>query len=413
MWLLLLMILVMPYESNPYLYISPSFLGIVQDFTVIKLLGLAGFAWALLKIAGGAVPEGVFTSRQAKLFALFVLGVVLAGVLSGSGFVAVSRYVSFLLFLPFVLVAVRTEDDLRRVLAAAALSLVLTFPYAIRQMVRFGDRLGVGLYEPNYFAANLALIIPVAVSLALTQRRPGHRALWLGGAGVLALSLVLTGSRGGFLGLLIAAAVFVYRRRGMAAALGLVTVLIVAALPTTLGERALSTLFEDRQADVGLEASNQAHMALFWGALRMIADSPLTGVGPYNFKELSSAYSGLDQRAIAHNSYLELAAELGIPVLVIFLSMVAATFRGLRRAVGAAGVMPDVAAWAEGMRSGLIGFLVAAAFISAQYEKWLWLVVFLTIVVERLALQRQHEALETTRRERTEVAALDPVPSPS
>lgn len=409
MWLLLVMILVMPYESNPYLYIGPTFLGIVQDFTAIKLLGMVGFAWALLEIAAGAVPEGVLRSRQAKLFAVFVAGVVVAGLLSGTGFLAVSRYVSFLLFLPLVLVAVRTEDDLRRVLTAIALSLILTFPYALRQMLRFGGRLGVGLYEPNYFAANLVLVIPVALAIALTQQRPGRRALWLGGVGVLVGSLLLTSSRGGFLGLLVAAAVFVYRRRGSAAALGLVAVLILAALPTALGERALATLFDSTQTDVGLEASNQAHMALFWGALRMITDSPLTGVGPSNFKTLSARYSGLDQSAIAHNSYLELAAELGLPVLVVFLLLVAATFRGLRPAIaGGDGAPGPLAAWAEGLRSGLIGFLVAATFISAQYEKWLWLVVFLTIVVERLALRRQHGAFEATRRARADTEALAP-----
>ena len=53
MWLLCLMILIMPYEANPYLYIAPNFLGIFPDFTVIKLLGLAGFAWAAVRTGTG------------------------------------------------------------------------------------------------------------------------------------------------------------------------------------------------------------------------------------------------------------------------------------------------------------------------------------------------------------------------
>ena len=35
-WLLLLIILIMPFEMSPYLYSSPSFLGMIPAFTVIK-----------------------------------------------------------------------------------------------------------------------------------------------------------------------------------------------------------------------------------------------------------------------------------------------------------------------------------------------------------------------------------------
>ena len=39
-----------------------------------------------------------------------------------------------------------------------ALAYVLVLPYAVRQMMRYGGRLGTGIYETNYFAANLVLI---------------------------------------------------------------------------------------------------------------------------------------------------------------------------------------------------------------------------------------------------------------
>jgi len=393
--LLLLLIFVMPFEHHPYLYIAPSLLGIIPDFTAIKALGLLGFGWAVLRIAGGAAPEGVLSSRQARLFLGLVGGIVLAGILSGTGFIAVARYVSLLLFMPFVLVTVRTHEDLRRVVYAMALSLAVTFPYAVRQMLRFDGRMGVGLYEPNYLAANLVLVLPLALAIASAQPTPGRRRFWLAVALTVTASLFLTSSRGGFLGLLVAGTVFVHRRRGPVAALAVVAALILAALPTTLGERALATLTGDDHETTGLEASNRAHMALLWGALRMITDAPLTGVGPYNFKALSAAYSGLDANFIAHNTWLELAAEAGLPVLVVFLLLAASVFRSLRRAVAGAaygGPAREMAAWAEGLRSGLVGFLVAGTFISAQYEKRFWLAVFLSIAMERLAVLRERDA---------------------
>jgi O-antigen ligase len=404
MWLLLLMVCVMPFETSPYLMIADSFLGIFQDFTVIKALGLVALAWALLRIASGDIDEGILSSLQAKLFIFFFAGVIVSGLLSGSGFVVVSKYLAFLFFLPFVLVSVRTHDDLRKVLYALAGTLILIFPYAYRQSLRFGDRLGIGFSETNYFAANLVLVLPLAFAIALQQRTSGRRRLWLLGSGVLLLEIFLTSSRGGFLGLLAASMVFVTRRRGFGSAFALAAAMIVAivVLPTDIGQRALATI-GGAQPPPGLEQSNQAHTALFWAGFRMIAAAPLWGVGPFNFKSLSGYYSGLDINFIAHNTFLEIAAELGIPVFVIFISLLLVAFGAFGRASRLRGSpqAEELAGWAEGLRAGLVGFLVAGTFISAEYEKYFWLVIFLSIVVDRLT--RRHEMEAVMARHSTEM----------
>jgi len=415
MWLLALMILIMPYEASPYLYIAPNFLGVFPDFTVIKLLGLVGFGWAMLRLASGHPNTALLTSRPAVLFLMFFFGVLFAGLVSGVGFVAVSRYLAFLTFLPFVLVSVESRRDLGRVLRAIVLSLVIVFPYALRQMIRYNERLGVGLYETNYFATILVLVIPLAFVFAAQAPDLLHRRLWTAAGLLLVLELFLTSSRGGFLGLLVAGTVFVYRRHGAMGAIALMAVLLLGLIvvPTELGSR-LWTVFESEQAaPAGLEASNKAHMALFFAALRMIADNPIFGVGPLNFRSLSTLYTGLPQANIAHNSFLEVAAEFGLPVFIVFVLLLWSTFRILNRAT-ALGASPDgrqLAGCAEGLRSGLTGFLVAGCFISAQYEKMLWLAVFLTIALGRFAAQvRVVEALES---EGDDDLALEPLPEPA
>ena len=390
-WLLLLMILIMPFEKSPYFYISPSFAGIITDFTVIKALGMLGFVWALFQIAirkdGG---EPIFGSPQAKLFSLLIVGIVISAALNGSALWAVAKYLAFIMFLPFVLVTVRTEEDLRRVLYTTVLSMTLIFPYALRQVGRYQGRLGVGLYEPNYLAANLVLIIPIAFAIAGSQPTRQKRWLWAAAGLVLVLSLFMTSSRGGFLGLLVAGMVFAYRRFGLKGALGILALLILAALPTDLGERSRATLDRHAEAPAGLEASNKAHEALFWGGLRMMVDAPVFGVGPQRFADYSRAYSGLDISYIAHNTYLELGAEAGLPVLLLYVLLVATTVAMLGRVAKLRG-RPEtrtLAAWAEGLRTGLIGFSISAGFISAQYEKYFWLAIFLSIVLTRLAALR-------------------------
>jgi len=415
MWLLALMILIMPYEASPYLYIAPNFLGVFPDFTVIKLLGLVGFAWAVTRLASGHPNTRLLSSRPATLFLLFFFGVLFAGLVSGSGFVAISRYLAFLTFLPFVLVSIESQRDLGRVLRVIVLTFLIVFPYALRQMIRYNERLGIGLYETNYFATILVLVIPLAFVFAAQATNPMRRRLWLATGFLLVLELFLTSSRGGFLGLLVAGMVFVYRRHGAMGAIAVMTLLLLGLIlvPTDLGSR-LWTVFDSEQAaPAGLEASNKAHVALFWAALRMIADNPIFGVGPLNFKSLSTLYTGLQQGNIAHNSFLEIAAEFGLPVFIVFVLLVGSTFRILNRATEL-GASPDgrqLAGWAEGLRSGLTGFLVAGCFISAQYEKMLWLAVFVTIVLGRFATEvRAAEAFEP---EGDDGLTLEPLPEPA
>jgi O-antigen ligase len=415
MWILLAMIFIMPFEANPYLYLAPNLLGVFPDFTVIKLLGLLGFAWAVVRLSAGDRNAPLLASRAARLFLIFFFGVLFVGLLSGSGFLAISRFLAFLTFLPFVIVAVQTPDDLRRVLKAMTLSLIVVFPYALRQMVRYDSRLGVGLYESNYFATILVLVIPIAFVFAVQAPDPLRRTLWTLGGLLLVLELFLTSSRGAFLGLLVASMVFVYRRRGIAGALAIVLILLagLVLVPTDLGAR-LWTIVGEGTADMpaGLEASNRAHEALFWAALRMIGDNPIFGVGPLNFKALSTQYTGLSQGNIAHNSFLEIAAEFGLPVLAVFLLLILRTFRTLNAAARLAGTDRGwrIAGWAEGLRSGLLGFLVAGFFISAQYEKMFWLAVFVTIVLGRFAREAAAEASEEP--EPGPDVVLEPVPQP-
>ena len=390
MWLLLLIILIMPFEMSPYLYISPSFLGVIPDFTVIKLLGMLGFAWAVFKIVmlnrRGRGGERVFESLPAQLFGAMFTGVVVSAILNESPMFAITKYLVFVFFLPFVLVTVREEKDLRRAMMTIVIAMTLVFPYAFRQMGRYDGRLGVGLYEPNYLAANLVLIIPIALSIASYQPTKPRHIAWAAAGGVLTVALLLTSSRGGFIGLLVAGMLFAYRRIGWRGAIFALLILIVAVSPTDLGQRALATIDPTAPKPPGVEESTLAHTALFWGGIRMMIDAPFFGVGPQRFRDYSQAYSGLDVPYIAHNTYLELAAETGLPVLMVFILLLVATIAKLARIarLGAQPGMREIAAWADGLRTGLIGFAVAGGFISGQYEKFFWLAMFLSIVVGRL-----------------------------
>ena len=427
MRLLLLMFAIMPYEQSPYLLLGENLFGLFVGFTVIKALGLLGFGWAALRLASGDAMTYRLGAPQATRFFVFLVAVATLGLLHGSGFqYVIGRYIAYAVFLPFVVVAVRTQADLGRVLTWLVWSYVAVLPYGVRQMLRFDDRLGVGVYEANYLATILVLLVPVAFAFASLQRVPSRRWLWIGAGLTLVLMIVLTGSRGGFVGLVAAGVVFVYRRRGLAAAALVLVVLVfgVLALPTELSTRALATISGDgSRLPTELEASNRAHVGLFWAALRMISESPLAGVGPENFKDLSRLYTGLAQANMAHNMFLEIAAEMGLPVLVIFILVLASAFRAFGSAAGlsapgarqrGSSEAAELGVWAEGLRSGLTGYVVAGCFISAEYEKILWITIFLSIVVADLARRQRAAAVAETPMPSAAIEPIDgALPQPS
>jgi O-antigen ligase len=271
--------------------------------------------------------------------------------------------------------------------------MVVVFPYALRQMYRYGERLGVGLYESNYFALILVLLLPLPFVFA-RGARGSARVAWLAATALIALQLTLTGSRGGFLAFLLTGTLLflrVARKPLSALAAGAVVVLVfLLAVPNPLTHRLLASGLSGEVRDGGVEASTRQRLAVLRGGLQMVTEHPLAGVGLGAFKGQLPSYTETEESKIAHNTYLELAAELGLPALIAFLSLVVATLRSLERAAHFAdqASRADLRDLALGLQAGIAGYLLGAFFLSAQYEKFFWLVMFLSICVERIARRK-------------------------
>jgi O-antigen ligase len=401
MRILLLMIVLMPFERNPYLYIAQSFLGIIPDFTAIKAVGLLGLGWAASQASGG-VRLGLLKSAQARALAAFIVLVTFLSVVNGAGVLVANRILSTVLFLPLVLAAVRNARELRRVLMLCAAIYVLVLPYSYRNAMRFGGRLGTGLSEANYLALNLVLLLPLAVVFARVSRP--RSTLWVVAAAVLALEIFMTGSRGGFVGLVAVAVLLILRfaKRRLLITTGMIALLVVGLflVPTTMSERLLGSVLGDEIERADVAVSNAQRQAVLIAGLRMIVANPVSGVGLGQFKDEMMHYVTPDAAPhIAHNTYLEIAAELGVPALIVFLTIPVATYLSLRRSEQLA-----ITAGARGLRDfavaleiGLCGYLVSATFLSAQYEKFFWLVVFLSICLERIARVAARDVAATPR----------------
>jgi O-antigen ligase len=109
-------------------------------------------------------------------------------------------------------------------------------------------------------------------------------------------------------------------------------------------------------------------LAIWSDGMSYFKESPLWGIGPRSF---GSRYG-----MTAHNSYLLVAAELGIAGYFLWMSMSVVTFVQLNRITQMADkFQPSLVRWASALRISLGGYLFTSFFLSRAYELPLYMLL--------------------------------------
>lgn len=396
-----LLVGLMPLEHNPLL---GTHLGAV---TTTKYLGLVCLLWALVK----GLRDSSALPRLRQPFAWCLYGLTAWAALSYGLMSRIQRpllaspaasYFSFLLLLPTVVILVDSIPRLRNTLTAMVAGLAVTSLYLIREWVTHrnvpGFRPGWVAGDPNYFSVAAVLALPVG--LLLWRHWPSRAIRWLWGLALLVIFVAdgLAASRGGFLGLLGAGLFLIWRRpeyRKPALAGLLLLVPLILVLPQSPLRRFQHPTRGDREAVTTREKVWRAG----W---RMIQRNPILGVGLGNYKYVVQRYEAANRplpgiwmpgegpELIAHNTYIELAAELGLPGFIAWFCLWIGAWRGLswsrRQMQGQPQSMIRV--FVDGGQSGLVGYALSMTFLSAEYQKLLWLVLILGFALPALVRQR-------------------------
>ena len=181
-----------------------------------------------------------------------------------------------------------------------------------------------GFFEnPNDLALNLASFLPIAL---IFVRRPGpplRRMLCAGISLLMLVVVILTKSRGGLLGTVAMLATFllVSRSLGPATLIALVLggILILPALPESFWARMAS--ITDAEKDP--TGSREERKQLLQEGWQVFLDHPLTGVGMEQFQNLD--LGGVKRWRETHNALLQVAAELGICGVAVFVFLIGRT----------------------------------------------------------------------------------------
>jgi putative inorganic carbon (hco3(-)) transporter len=316
------------------------------------------------------------------------------------------RYGLDAFLLPIGYAALRNRRDVEHILAVvvigaavAALSAILLPPPP--ESAVYGRATGT-VGDPNELAAVLVVGLAVATAFAVNRHINPQLRLLSGVSAVFCLTGILVSlSRGGLIGTACALvfAIFVagrWRKRVLAlcAALAVLAVgyfAFVAAVPA-----------QQRVLNVTREGGS-GRLTLWTVGGRMVAAHPVQGVGAGQFELVSVHYllrpgqlEGqfiLSNPKVAHNTYLNVTAELGFIGGLLFVAILAVcvgcTLLALKRVREAGDERMEILIC--GLVVGTGGYLVTLMFISVEYAKLLWILLALGPVVLAIVSSRERE----------------------
>ena len=279
--------------------------------------------------------------------------------------------IAFLLFYHILVSAIRSKTEVLTLLAVVAGAGALVGAYGILQfmnpstfasawldnnMFDFSMRVYSTLANPNVLGTYFLLAIPLAGAGLLLAREHMLRLYFTLALGLMVICLVLTYSRGAYLGILFAAAVFFVLLNPRFIVPGLVALLILfLMLPTAILHRFFSI---GNLADT----STSFRVFIWMGTISMLRDYWFSGVGPGE-AAWALVYPAYSLSGIvtphSHNLLLQITSDAGAPALFIFLCVMYQYFKA-STATLAKGLRGDGRILVIATLSAVIGFLVQA-----------------------------------------------------
>ena len=243
---------------------------------------------------------------------------------------------------------------------------------------RFENMDGGVVGDSNQFAAALILLMPLVLMRVLRKGSIYIRVGALIGVFGIIMSVLITVSRAGFLGLAVVMIYFVsmfkdYRKRTI---LILVVVFIVVFpfVPQNYEERISSILISENQYR---DTSSQSRLTFWKTAFDVWKEYPIYGCGLRNF----IYYNGYrnegkdwgEKGHVAHSLWFEALGEGGILVFLPLVAMLGLFFFRTSMAKKRLCSYKEIVADISALQIGMVGFLVCATFVNRLiYEPIYW-----------------------------------------
>ncbi len=375
---------------------------------------------ALAVIAYYVLAHGRVSLRFTPLLAVvgaYGFWILLSAYWSDTPSAVYSTFFGYVLVIAYMLafaLLVRSPHDAVNILVVLVVGATLSGFVALNTYLVTGGSIRAsgleGAAHPDTFGVYQAMIAPVALGLFALARSAQARLAYLGCMAVIVLSVVSSLTRTAMISIAVVALIAllapwrVLFRSAAQRATYAVAVAVTAGAVVTVAASAtffarLGSIFSGGQADRAAGRTD-----LWAAALTAYDRHPWLGIGAGNFQahsldllhqtqgvDIGAAYIG--QGRPVHNAYLEALTELGPVGLALFVLVIAMTawylVRVFRRARAARDDVTRIVS--ATLLLGLLGLAVSLGFLSIELNKPLWIIVGLTLALERMSGERVAE----------------------
>ena len=387
-----------------------------SELTASKMIGAALALVLVLQLAVKQLPAERLRSSMWRLLLGFMALYLLSFWASDSSEMSLGhlRELAVGLLLFGITLLVGRDLDLPMMYRLVTLSVSLTCIMAMVSAKYQDEGRAAGLLEdPNVFAMLIAIAVPMALWLVFNSPRRLHKLFWIACCILLLAGMTKTNSRSGLVVLLISLGiVLVHYRTQVAhlrprhlgfAMLGLAILLptMVALMPASYVARIQSLALLKSGVNAFQDDSLGRRSSYIVVGSKMIREHPVLGTGPGTFplhyattgyaKAFSANRKVGDLYRRAHNTYLEIFSEVGIPAGILFVSMVLLALYNVWYArrlwlrqgdQGQADLLTHLC-------MSMLAISLFLMFLSAPNHKYLWIMLALSSVLRLQAEQAQ------------------------
>lgn len=401
-----LSVLVMVYASIPLALVRP-FWGLIV-FSWLAYMRPQDIAWAIsqqrlsylvalallsgLAIAVARRRERLLTLRLQTVL-LLALGVwfvitAMTAVETNIGFRWAQLFAKIILISVITTGLVRTRERFEAIILVIAFSLgLLGVKCGLFGVLHGGVQLYQGpggfMADNNHFALAINMAIPLLVGIAMVQRQKLIRLAAVAMVPFCIMTIFFTFSRGGLVTFAVVTILLVLFSRHRLLAVALVGLSIVSFVVVSSDEildtyKARAETIRTYEEDTSASNRLRAWEISWW----VFNDHPIFGVGPYNFQAVFEDYGGADEKSrVAHNSFLQLLAENGLPAFTLFVALIMVTLWRLER-IWLTGEPYWARIYARMMQFSILAYITGGMLLNMAYFDLFYHLVALSVSLE-------------------------------
>lgn len=373
------------------------FIAPLIPFSSLPLAGVC--LWTTLSLVIKSVTDESFHWKRdgvGTALLIFLAVLLISCVFSFARAASLTVWAMYFIFVTFyfaIINTIRTKAQLYGLLRLFVISGTLVALYGVMQYAfgwtttnawideeMFEDetmRVYSTLANPNVLGEYLLLVLPVSALFFLKDKaRSLSKWVYLAFTLVIFLCLILTQSRGCWLGFMFAAVLFItfYEGRWWAF-VPLILCLLPLVVPDTIVERLMSIGDMD-------DSSTSYRVYIWMGAIGILRHYLAGGIG-MGEAAFSLVYPFFSYNAViaphSHNTYLQLLVEGGVPALAAFLAVIVVYLKGAQRIYSRRGKKSLSSSMTLALGAGVCGFLFQSLFDYTFYNYRVMAVFFMVI----------------------------------